>query len=78
VEDRSFFLSKAIDKGVQLGWLIEYCIPEMDSYRSIVGNDAQFPVASHMARHVINLPLTCNQKAARKVMNTVRKIASHA
>jgi len=55
VKNRNSWLHTGIKKGVQLGWLIEYSIPEMKAYGSHDPN--KFPIAGHYARSTINLPV---------------------
>ena len=55
VKDRNSWLKKGLRKGIQLGWLIEYSIPEMKAYG---GHDPnKFPVAGQYSRSTINLPV---------------------
>jgi perosamine synthetase len=53
VENRDELVRWAEARGVQLGVVIDYNIPEMKAYRG--GNAC--PIASHFSRHTINLPL---------------------
>jgi dTDP-4-amino-4,6-dideoxygalactose transaminase len=55
VEDRNSWLKEGIKKGIQLGWLIEYSIPEMKAYGS--HDPAKFPLAGKYSRSTINLPV---------------------
>ena len=69
VHDKNKWLQKGIRKGVQLGWLIEYSIPEMKAYGAHIAEE--FPVAAHYARTTINLPVWGGSEEA---MNVARKI----
>ena len=64
----------ALKRGVQLGQLIEYCIPEMSAYRNRAGNRIPCPNASRMARETINLPVSINGsiKKAAKIVETLK------
>jgi len=67
VPDRDQWLQKAISKGVQLGWLIEYNIPEMRAYRGYILQN--FPVSARLSRETINLPVWGGIRTARNVVN---------
>ncbi len=55
VEDRNRFLDFFLKQGVQLGWLIEYCIPHMSSYGQKQGG--AYCIAAKMSESAINIPL---------------------
>lgn len=63
---RAPWLAAFLDRGVQLGWLIEYCIPEMAAYR-----DCRYLSRAHLAeawaRRTINLPLWGGPELATRV-----------
>jgi perosamine synthetase len=65
VNDRNIWLQKGILRGVQLGWLIEYSIPEMKAYGGY--SPINFPIAGKYARSTINLPVWGGAHVARKV-----------
>jgi len=71
VHDRDKWLRNGIRKGVQLGWIIEYNIPEMDVY----GNHRpeEFPVATAYAKTMINLPVwgDINMKRVVNVIDSI-------
>lgn len=67
---REAIMSHALNEGVQIGKLIEYCIPEMPAYRDRKGCRFRYPVASRLAKETINLPISVGgsiEKAARVV-----------
>ncbi len=67
--DRAWWLREGLRRGVQLGWLIEYNIPEMASYG---GHPPEmYPHAARLARHTINLPVWGGAPVARKVVDTL-------
>ncbi len=74
VSHREEVLAAAAHKGLQLGKIIEYCIPEMAAYRHFPGSAGAFPAASRFARTTINLPLWVSQDKAHKVAGIVRDI----
>jgi len=65
VDDRYRWLQRAIRKGIQLGWLIEYNIPEMKAYGR--SSPEKFPVAANYARRMINLPVWGEEKITGKL-----------
>jgi perosamine synthetase len=69
VNDRNIWLQKGILKGVQLGRLIEYSVPEMRAYGGY--SPIEFPIAGKYARSVINLPVWGGAHVARKVTRMV-------
>lgn len=73
VHDRERVISEAARHGVQLGWVLEYCIPLMAAYRHCVGD---WPVAQAYAQHIINLPVSgrFNEGAANKVIRVMRNV----
>ncbi len=79
VTQRSEILSYALRQGVQLGQLIEYCIPEMPAYAGRAGNRFSYPVASDASRTAINLPVWSNhQKDWEKVSSVLHKYYQQA
>jgi dTDP-4-amino-4,6-dideoxygalactose transaminase len=71
VRDRDRWLQAGIQNGIQLGWLIEYSIPEMKSYGALAAD--AFPVAGNYARTCINLPVWGGQALARKVCTSLNR-----
>lgn len=69
VPDREKWLKRAFAKGIQLGWLIEYNIPEMKAYGGHCPEE--FPVAASYARATINLPVWGGAKETRKVVRMI-------
>jgi dTDP-4-amino-4,6-dideoxygalactose transaminase len=66
VDDRDKWLQRAIRKGIQLGWLIEYNIPEMEAYGS--HRPEEFPVAAAYSKTMINLPTWGGAKLGSKII----------
>ena len=66
VHDREEWLQLSIRKGIQLGKLIEYNIPEMKVYGE--HPPEEFPVADKYARTTINLPVWGNDELAKTVL----------
>jgi len=71
---RDALLAYAQERGVQLGTIIDYSIPEMSAYRDQPNPGTSWPVAASFARTAINLPISgsfCEQRA-RKVVDILR------
>lgn len=70
---RNELLAYALKHGVQLGQLIEYCIPEMIAYKDRSGS-RNCPIASRMAQETINLPISVRGsiKKAAKVVRVIK------
>ncbi|MDR3476699.1 MAG: DegT/DnrJ/EryC1/StrS family aminotransferase [Gammaproteobacteria bacterium] len=75
---RNELMSYALNHGIQLGQLIEYCIPEMAAYKHRPGSRIPCPVASSMARETINLPISIGGsiKKAAKIVKVLKSYAS--
>lgn len=74
VKRREEIMARAGERGVQLGWLIEYCIPLMAAYRKRSGSRFEYPIAGQMARETINLPMQVSLDQAGKVVSTLKAI----
>ena len=70
---RETLMNHALKQGVQLGQLIEYCVPNMPSYQGRIGNRMTYPVASRLSRQTINLPISLSgsTKKASKVVSSL-------
>ena len=66
VKNRDELLRKALKSGIQLGWLIEYCIPELYAYRSRQGY-RDCPEARMLASESVNLPVWGGKPVAERV-----------
>jgi perosamine synthetase len=66
VPDKKLWLHKGVRNGVQLGQIIEYCIPHMTAY----GNHSpeKYNIAGSYAQHSINLPLWGGAKISSEVL----------
>lgn len=60
VADRDAWVEAYHKKGYQLGILIEYCIPEMESYKEYCTK--AYPVSSEYSRHMVNFPIWLKMK----------------
>jgi perosamine synthetase len=71
---RERVISAALGRGVQLGRLIEYCIPDMPAYRDRQRGGRDFPVAREFAHTTLNLPVSSGPAAARRVVDVLREV----
>ncbi|HEU19418.1 MAG TPA: hypothetical protein ENO00_08610 [Deltaproteobacteria bacterium] len=69
VDDRERWLQLAIRKGIQLGWLIEYNLPEMEAYGD--HKPDEFPMTADYARRTINLPVWGGKTLAQRIMRRI-------
>ena len=72
---RDALIAAMARRGIELGELIEYSIPELPAYRSYVGADEAFPVARDLSRSLINLPLHVSRDSALAVAGALREEA---
>jgi dTDP-4-amino-4,6-dideoxygalactose transaminase len=70
---RGSLLGRALARGVQLGQLIEYSVPEMPVYRKRCGARFACPVSAFLAQTAVNLPVWGGERVARKVSAVVRE-----
>lgn len=59
VPNRDEWVRKMAARGIQLGILIEYSMPEMTAYQPY-RNGAEYPNALYCSHHMINLPIHAN------------------
>ena len=72
VDEREVLLEAALDRGVQLGQLIEYNIPEMSAYGS--GPADVFPRSAGYSRRSVNLPVWGGEQVAAKVLKRLEDL----
>jgi len=71
VPDRKQWMEYGLKKGIQLGQLIEYNIPEMESYGS--HPRGSYPLSAKYSRSTINLPVYGGEEVAKSVVRIVKK-----
>ena len=76
VANKSKVMADAFARGVQLGEIIEYSVPEMTAYREKSAGQGPFPVSGQLARQTINFPAFGNYDpaTAQKVVGVMREI----
>lgn len=58
-------------RGIELGRLIDYCVPDMAAYRAYVPEGLEFPVTRQLNREVVNLPMHVSDQDARRIAAAV-------
>ncbi|MEM8915440.1 MAG: DegT/DnrJ/EryC1/StrS family aminotransferase, partial [Pseudomonadota bacterium] len=58
-------------QGVELGRVIDYCLPDMESYTSYISH-SDFPRTRALNAHVINCPSDVTDNQARRVADVIR------
>ena len=71
-ERRPGLLAFAAGRGVELGTLFPYAVPELPAYRGRPGWRGPYPRAKRLARTVVNLPLCAGLAGAARVAGVVR------
>ncbi len=76
VANRDSVRAEAARRGVELGEVIEYSVPELAAYRRLIGQETDYPVAGVLSRTTINLPtsLRFEQGKADKVIGVLRAV----
>jgi dTDP-4-amino-4,6-dideoxygalactose transaminase len=64
-------LNRSLARGVELGQLIEYSVPEMPAYRKRPGARFACPVSARLVHTTVNLPVWGGERLARKVSKVV-------
>jgi hypothetical protein len=67
--------ARAAQRGVELGRVIDYCVPDMPAYRTMVPTAADFSVTRRLNAEIINLPLQVSEKQAMRVAEVARSVA---
>ena len=71
---RDKLIAEMLKRGVQLGRLIDYSIPDMPAYSPRPGSRHDCPVARQMAESVINLPLPVTRREAVHIASCLVEI----
>jgi dTDP-4-amino-4,6-dideoxygalactose transaminase len=71
-EHRQELMQYALKHGVQLGQIIEYCIPQMSAYRDLFGSRFACPVAQNMAKATVNLPIFIKPDIANNIVRVLQ------
>ncbi|MBI4576419.1 MAG: DegT/DnrJ/EryC1/StrS family aminotransferase [Planctomycetes bacterium] len=72
VSRRDEWLERCLRRGLQLGQVVPYSVPELPSYGA--HRPDEFPRAAQVARTVINLPIWGGRRLAERVVDIVREV----
>jgi dTDP-4-amino-4,6-dideoxygalactose transaminase len=72
VPERSPVVQEALKDSIQLGILIEYCIPKMAAYKEY-SNGEEFPNSSIFAQHTVNLPIYAGLTKEDNIINSLKR-----
>lgn len=75
VPERSSVVKEALKDSIQLGILIEYCIPQMSVYKEY-SNGEEFPHSSRFAQHTLNLPVYAGLSTNSSVFDRLYRVLS--
>jgi perosamine synthetase len=75
VADPDGLVKAAARSGIELGRLIDYCVPDMKAYRDMTSSQGPFAETRHLNASVVNLPLWVNETQARRVVEVIKDIA---
>lgn len=64
----------ALDAGLELGRVIDYCVPEMPAYREITLDQGPFDETRKLNASVVNIPIWVDQRGAEKIADILRKL----
>jgi len=67
VDEPEALVADVARQGVELGRLIDYCVPDMPAYRNDAEQRTDFPVTRALNARVINLPLHVSEQQARDI-----------
>lgn len=73
VSEPDALLEKMAAKGIELGRLIDYCIPDMEAYAPYRSVDFDYPVTRALNQRVINLPLHVDERLAQRIALDLRQ-----
>ncbi len=73
VPDPDGMVAAARARGIELGRVIDYCIPDMPAYRDLSAG-APCEETRRLNRSVVNIPIWVDDKLATKVVDILRKI----
>lgn len=65
----------ALKRGVELGRVIDYCIPDMPAYRDITAGQGSFDETRRLNASVVNVPVWVDERGARRVAEILGELA---
>lgn len=67
-EFRNEIMDFCLRRGIQIGQLIEYSVPDLKYYQDLPGTKIDCPKARYICTRTINLPVSCSRKDAEKTI----------
>lgn len=58
VENREDWILEFENKGLELGSIIDYSVPEMKAYTNYLSSESDFPNSKYYSNHIINFPIS--------------------
>ncbi|MEM5471122.1 DegT/DnrJ/EryC1/StrS family aminotransferase [Hoeflea sp. AS60] len=74
VDDPGDLVKAAAKRGIELGRLIDYCVPDMKAYRELASTQGPFDETRRLNASVVNLPIWVDQRQAERVVKAIRHI----
>ena len=75
VADPEAMVSAARARGVELGRVIDYCIPDMPAYRDMTAGQGPFDETRRLNASIVNVPVWVSHKTAEQVARILGEIA---
>ncbi|MFA7413949.1 MAG: DegT/DnrJ/EryC1/StrS family aminotransferase [Rhizobium sp.] len=72
VADPDGLVKAASRRGIELGRLIDYCIPDMKAYRNMTSTQGPFDQTRCLNASVVNLPVWVDEEHARRVVAAIK------
>ena len=74
VADPDGLVKAAVKRGIELGRLIDYCVPDMQAYRELTSNQGPFDQTRRLNASVVNLPVWVDERQAERVVDAIKDI----
>lgn len=72
VADPDGMVKAAARRGIELGRLIDYCVPDMMAYRAMTSTLGPFDETRRLNASVVNLPVWVDETQARRVVEVIQ------
>ena len=74
VQEPDRLVAKALRRSVELGRVIDYCVPDMPVYRSIARDQGPFNETRLLSQFVVNVPIWVDKARANRVAEILAEI----
>ncbi len=75
VPDPKRLAAAALARGVELGRVIDYCIPDMPAYREMIADQGPFDETRKLNVSIVNVPIWVDERRARQVVEVLGELA---